>query len=103
MVALCTALVSVLLLVAVTVLQLRPVDVQQEPLANTVADAGVRCGYVFGLLLICIAPLTLLRQVVRLGTAEREQRLAALRLAGATPADVRRWGALGLRSWLPRG
>ncbi len=46
------------------------------------------------LLLICIAPLALLRQVVRLGTATREQRLAALRLAGATPGEVRRLGAL---------
>ena len=94
MVALCTALVSGLLLVVVTVLLLGWNGGQRELLANTVADPGVRGGYVFGLLLICIAPLTLLRQVVRLGTADREQRLAVLRLAGATPADVRRWGAV---------
>jgi hypothetical protein len=94
LVAACTALVSGLLLVAVAVLLLGWDQQQSELLANTVADPGVRGGYVFALLLICIAPLTLLRQVVRLGTAAREQRLAALRLAGATPADVRRWGAL---------
>jgi hypothetical protein len=94
MVALCTAVVSGLLLVVVTVLLLGWDRDQPELLANAVADPGVRGGYVFGLLLICIAPLAFLRQVVRLGTADREQRLAALRLAGATPADVRRWGAL---------
>ncbi len=94
MVTTCTAVVSGLLLVAVTVLQLEWSGEQREVLANTVTDPGVRGGYVFGLVLICLAPLTLLRQVVRLGSAEREQRLAGLRLAGATPADVRRLGAL---------
>ena len=38
--------------------------------------------------------LLMLNQVVRLGTATRERRLAALRLAGATPAEVRRLGAV---------
>jgi hypothetical protein len=38
--------------------------------------------------------LLMLNQVVRLGTATRERRLAALRLAGATPAEVRRIGAI---------
>lgn len=94
LVALSTALVSGLLLVVVTVLLLGWSRRQPELLANVVADPGVRGGYLFGLLLVCIAPLTLLRQVVRLGTAAREQRLASLRLAGATPSDVRRWGAL---------
>ena len=94
LVAVSTAVVSALLLVVVTVLLLDWRREQPELLANLVADPGVRGGYLFGLLLICIAPLTLLRQVVRLGTAAREQRLASLRLAGATPADVRRWGAL---------
>jgi hypothetical protein len=94
MVAICTAMVSALLLVVVTVLLLGRAGDQPELLANAVADPGVRGGYAFGLLLICIAPLALLRQVVRLGTADREHRLAGLRLAGATPADVRRWGAL---------
>jgi hypothetical protein len=89
-----TALVAGLLLVVVTVLLFAEDPRQSESLGNLVADPGVRAGYVFGLLLICIAPLTLLRQVVRLGTAAREQRLASLRMAGATPGDVRRWGAL---------
>ena len=61
-----------------------------EILGGLINDANVRAGYLTGVLLITLAPLTLLRQVLRLGTAAREQRLAGLRLAGATPADVRR-------------
>jgi hypothetical protein len=95
LVALCTALVSGLLLVALTVVLFAWTSSRgQEQVSNLVTDGGVRGGYVFALLLICVAPLALLRQVVRLGTATREQRLAALRLAGAAPGDVRRLGAL---------
>ncbi len=61
-----------------------------EILGGLINDTNVRAGYLTGVLLITLAPLTLLRQVLRLGTAAREQRLAGLRLAGATPADVRR-------------
>ena len=103
LIAACTALVSGLLLVALTVVLFGWRSSQgQEQVSNLIADGGVRGGYVFALLLICLAPLALLRQVVRLGTATREQRLAALRLAGATPAEVRRLGALevGLPSLL---
>jgi hypothetical protein len=95
LVAASTAIVSGLLLVALTVaLFTWKSSGEEEQLGNLVADPGVRGGYVFALLLICVAPLALLRQVVRLGTASRERRLAALRLAGATPGEVRRLGAL---------
>lgn len=90
-VAACTAVVSGLLLVAIAVLRFGPAERPTGlPMSNLVSDAGVRGGYVFALLLLCVMPLVLLQQVVRLGTASREQRLAALRLAGATPAEVRR-------------
>jgi hypothetical protein len=90
----CTALVSGLLLVVLTVVLFTwGSGREQEIVSDLVAQGGLRGGYVFALLLICIAPLALLRQVVRLGTATREQRLAALRLAGATPGEVRRIGA----------
>lgn len=92
-IAACTALVSGLLMVALTVVLFASAT-PQEQISDLVADGGIRGGYAFALLLICVAPLALLRQVVRLGTATREQRLAALRLAGATPADVRRLGAV---------
>lgn len=95
LVALCTALVSGLVLVALTVVLFASQASAREldRVSGLISDGGVRGGYVFALLLICLGPLALLRQVVRLGTATREQRLAALRLAGATPAEVRRLGA----------
>ena len=51
-------------------------------------------GLAFGAAMLVLPLLLMLNQVVRLGTAARERRLAALRLAGATPAQVRRLGAL---------
>lgn len=95
LVAGCTALVSGLLLVALTVLLFaRASRGERELVSGLVAQEGLRGGYVFALALTCVAPLVLLRQVVRLGTATREQRLASLRLAGATPGEVRRISAL---------
>ena len=106
-IASCTAVVTGLLLVAVSVVGYTGVDDVPQTMpdgstvvlshggevANLLWDRGVRPGYFFALLLICLVPLTLLQQVVRLGTAARERRLAALRLAGATPRQVRAIGA----------
>ena len=103
----CTAVVAGVLLVAVAVTQYTAVDGVSTTMpdgstvvlgyggdvANLLWDRGVRPGYFFALLLVCLVPLTLLQQVVRLGTAARERRLAALRLAGATPGQVRITGA----------
>lgn len=97
LVACCTAMVSGLLFVAlVTVLYTYATSATfggsqaGEDLSDLIDNATLRMGYLTGVLLITLAPLTLLRQVLRMGTAAREQRLAGLRLAGATPADVRR-------------
>lgn len=92
LVAVCTAVVSGLLLVAVALLLLPPDP--QELFFNLVADPGVRGGTAFGTVLLTVPALALLHQAVRLGTAARERRLAALRLAGATPGQVRLLGAL---------
>jgi hypothetical protein len=92
LVAVCTALVSALLLVAVALLRL-PAQ-PSEALVNIVADPGVRAGTLLGIALLTLPPLLLLHQAVRLGTSARERRLAGLRLAGATPGDVRRIGAV---------
>lgn len=88
----CSAAVAGLLLVVAAVLSLpaRPA----EPLYAVVAETGTRYGYAFGIVLLTVPPLLLLHQSVRLGTAARERRLALLRLAGATPGDVRRIGAV---------
>lgn len=94
LVAVCTALVSGLMLVALTAALYTSNSSGAQPVSGLLANNGVRPGFVFAVLLICLAPLTMLRQVVRLGSATREQRLAAMQLSGATPAEVRRIGAL---------
>ncbi len=102
LVACCTALVAALLFVVLSVClyslatsaTFGGTDQNREVLGGLVNNADIRVGYLSGVLLITLAPLTLLRQVLRLGTAAREQRLAGLRLAGATPADVRRLAGL---------
>jgi hypothetical protein len=88
----CTAAVSGLLLVAVSLLVLK--DDAGEQLASFVRDGGTRGGVVFAVVLLTLPPLLLLDQAVRLGTANRDRRLAALRVAGATPSEVRRLGAI---------
>jgi hypothetical protein len=88
----CTALVSTLLLVVVAFARLP--ESPDEVLFNLVADPGTRAGTAFATALLTLPPLLLLYQAVRLGTAARDRRLAALRLAGATPGEVRRLGAL---------
>ncbi|MDF8266054.1 FtsX-like permease family protein [Luteipulveratus flavus] len=57
---------------------------------NLVADAGLRPGVIAALLLMCIPVLTFAGQCSRIGAPARDRRLAALRMAGATPSEVRR-------------
>lgn len=88
----CTAVCSALLLVAVTILSLP--EQPQEVLFNLVSEPGLRVGTAFGTALLTVPVVLLLYQGIRLGTAARERRLAALRVAGATSAQVRRLGAV---------
>jgi hypothetical protein len=88
----CTAVVSALLMVAVALVLLS--DSADEQLASFVRDGGTRGGVVFAVLLLTLPPLLLLDQAVRLGSTHRDRRLAALRIAGATPSEVRRLGAI---------
>ncbi|MFI9757673.1 FtsX-like permease family protein [Streptomyces sp. NPDC051963] len=55
---------------------------------------GERTGVVFALALLLIPVLGFLGQCARIGAVHRDRRLAALRLAGAAPAQVRRIAAL---------
>ena len=87
-----TAVATALLLVALTMLLLPSQPV--EALFSLVAEPGLRWGTAFATALLVLPLLSMLNQVVRLGTATRERRLAGLRLAGATPAEVRRIGAV---------
>lgn len=88
----CTAVVCTLLLIVITFARLP--SSPDEVLFTLVADPGTRGGTAFATTLLTLPPLLLLYQAVRLGTAARDRRLAALRLAGATPGEVRRLGAL---------
>ncbi|MFF4245452.1 FtsX-like permease family protein [Streptomyces sp. NPDC001822] len=64
------------------------------PFAHGLLDRpGERAGVVFTLVLLLIPVLGLLAQCARLGAVHRHRRLAAMRLAGATPAQVRRIAA----------
>ncbi|MGW5972084.1 FtsX-like permease family protein [Streptomyces sp. NPDC055186] len=57
-------------------------------------EPGTRAGVILGLLLLLIPVLGFLGQCARVGAVHRNRRLAGLRLAGATPWQVRRIAAL---------
>ncbi|MFE7274328.1 FtsX-like permease family protein [Streptomyces sp. NPDC057623] len=57
-------------------------------------QAGDRRGVIVALLMLLIPVLGFLGQCARVGAVHRDRRLAALRLAGAAPAQVRRIAAL---------
>ncbi|GGN54845.1 hypothetical protein GCM10011579_014370 [Streptomyces albiflavescens] len=64
-------------------------------LANGLLDQpGERAGIVLTLLLLLVPVLGFLGQCARIGAVHRDRRLAGLRLAGASPAQVRRIAAL---------
>ncbi|MFF7738695.1 FtsX-like permease family protein [Streptomyces sp. NPDC007984] len=65
------------------------------PVASGLLDQpGTRSGVIAGLLLLLVPVLGFLGQCARIGAVHRARRLAALRLAGATPGQVRRIAAL---------
>ncbi|CAL9456261.1 ABC transporter permease [Streptomyces sp. enrichment culture] len=65
------------------------------PVAHGLLDQpGTRSGVIVGLLLLLVPVLGLLGQCARVGAVHRDRRLARLRLAGATPWQVRRIAAL---------
>lgn len=65
------------------------------PFGNGLLDEpGERSGVVLTLVLLLVPVLGFLGQCARVGAVHRDRRLAALRLAGATPAQVRRIAAL---------
>ncbi|MGW3988660.1 FtsX-like permease family protein [Streptomyces sp. NPDC004830] len=65
------------------------------PLADGLLDdPGTRSGVVLGLVLLLLPVFGLLGQCARIRAVHRDRRLAGLRLAGATPWQVRRIAAL---------
>ncbi|GAB3449733.1 hypothetical protein GCM10027517_36290 [Phycicoccus ginsengisoli] len=88
----CTALgaaaTAVLLLLVVTVLAIRG-DGTAFYRVRVLNESGLRGGVVTALLLLVLPVMVFTGVSSRLGSPERDRRLAALRLAGASPADVR--------------
>lgn len=62
--------------------------------AGLLDQPGTRDGVITALMLLFIPVFGFLGQCARVGAVHRDRRLAALRLAGATPAQVRRIAAL---------
>ncbi|WP_299955832.1 FtsX-like permease family protein [uncultured Modestobacter sp.] len=56
-------------------------------------EPGLHVGVVIALVLLCVPVLAFTGQCARIGAPARDRRLAALRLSGATPADVARVAA----------
>ncbi|WP_217549387.1 ABC transporter permease [Streptomyces sp. GbtcB6] len=73
-----------------------PMDGQYSvPVGSGLLDEpGTRNGVITALMLLFIPVFGFLGQCARVGAVHRDRRLAALRLAGATPAQVRRIAAL---------
>jgi len=97
------ALAGALLLAAVHILRL-PADgasgvVELGPLSpdsergrglsDYLTDGGLRPGVMIAALLLAVPVLALTVQSLRVGSVARDRRMASLRLAGATPRDVR--------------
>ncbi|MFI6852878.1 FtsX-like permease family protein [Streptomyces sp. NPDC050416] len=87
------ALATGFALTAVTLASLR--GSYRVPVAAGLLDEpGTRSGVIVGLLLLLVPVLGFLGQCARIGAVHRDRRLAGLRLAGATPWQVRRIAAL---------
>ncbi len=102
LIAACSALVSGLLLVAVSMTRIAGAGnvgwdspaFRATHLMAPLADPGTRGGTVFAVVLLTLPVLALLNQGVRLGTTARLRRYDALTVAGATRRELRGWGAL---------
>ncbi|MEO3780740.1 FtsX-like permease family protein [Micromonospora sp. B11E3] len=95
--ALSAALAALAGLAALTVLAIPqpPGGAESSQYANALLrEPGLRGGTAFALLLLAVPVLALAGQCARLGAPARDRRLAALRLAGATPGQVTRIAAL---------
>jgi len=78
-----------LLLGALRIARLGKGELSADIYSNYVAESGLRSGLVAILIILALLTGGLAVQALRLGTAARERRLAALRLAGASRKQVR--------------
>ncbi|ONI68211.1 hypothetical protein BWI15_34860 [Kribbella sp. ALI-6-A] len=75
---------------AVGVVRIGPGDLDNSVYSNYIAEIGLRSGLAAILVILALLSGGLAFQALRIGTAARERRLAALRLAGASERQVRR-------------
>ncbi|MFK0252801.1 FtsX-like permease family protein [Streptomyces sp. NPDC090445] len=85
--AISAALCTVALLCAATVIAVPPSRAVRYT-NDLLNESGLRPGVSLAMLLLSVPALTLVAQCSRLGAPAREQRLAAIRMAGATPRQV---------------
>ncbi|MFI7059465.1 hypothetical protein ACIBL3_00665 [Kribbella sp. NPDC050124] len=78
-----------LLLGALRIVRLGGGELPETVYSNYVAESGLRSGLIAILVILAVLTGGLAVQALRLGTAARERRLAALRLAGASRKQVR--------------
>ncbi len=79
---------TVALLGAATVMGIEPGDGPYT--MRVLQEEGLHQGVVIALVLLCIPVLAFVGQCFRVGAPARDRRLAAIRLAGGSPADVTR-------------
>lgn len=91
---------AVALLVAASVAVIGPNDGPYP--YEVLTQPGLRPGVVVVMLLLCVPILVFVGLCTRVGAPARDRRLAAIRMAGATPAEVRRvvWVETGLSAGL---
>jgi hypothetical protein len=75
---------------AIGVFRIGPGDLDNSVYSNYIAETGLRAGLGAILLILAVLSGGLAVQALRIGTAARERRLSALRLAGASRSQVRR-------------
>ncbi|MFJ6743652.1 FtsX-like permease family protein [Streptomyces sp. NPDC091279] len=92
--ALGAALATGFALVAVALASLRSGQFRVSVGNGLLDTPGVRDGVIVALLLLLVPVLGFLGQCTRIGAVQRERRFAGLRLAGATPGQVRGIAAL---------
>ena len=78
-----------LLLGALRIVRLGKNELPKAIYSNYVAESGLRAGLIAILVILALLTGGLAVQALRLGTAARERRMAALRLAGASSKQVR--------------
>jgi hypothetical protein len=75
---------------AICVFRIGPGSLDSSVYSNYIAEVGLRSGLGAILLILAVLSGGLAVQALRIGTAARERRLSALRLAGASRSQVRR-------------